>query len=185
MSNMSDMSGQTNPFARMGIDPTFALDTDALQARFLALSAEHHPDRFSDPADQADAADRIARINEAYQTLSDPERRANALLAVLGGPAPEDDKSLPQDLLSEMIDIRERQEEATESGDEAKIRELADWARDRRDTSLKRIAMLFKMATMGDDVQQEKLAIIRVELNALRYYERMIEQLPDLAGQTG
>ncbi len=172
------MAGDANPFEVFGIEPVFQVDEAALHAKFLELSAQHHPDRYTDPGEQAEAADRAARVNEAYQTLTDPERRAGALLAALGGPSAEEEKSLPQDLLTEMMELRERQEEATASNDTATIQELTEWAKQRREISLKRVAMLFKMATMGEEVQLEKLTIIRIELNALRYYERMLEQLP-------
>jgi len=174
------MSDDPNPFQILGVEPVFQVDEQTLQARYLKLSGEHHPDRFTDPAEQAEAAERAAAINEAYHVLLDPEQRANALLDLLGGPSAAQDKSLPQDLLSEMMEIRERQEQAVESGDEQKMNELMLWATRQRDIHLKRIGMLFEMATTGDRVQEEKLEIIRLELNALRYFQRMIEQLPVL-----
>ncbi|HEV2356748.1 MAG TPA: molecular chaperone DnaJ [bacterium] len=45
---------------------------DEIKRAFRQLAREHHPDVSRDPA----AADRFKNINEAYQVLGDPERRA-------------------------------------------------------------------------------------------------------------
>ena len=166
-----------DPFDLFEIPPTFDIDEEDLHCRFLQATAENHPDRYDDPVQQADAADRSALINEAYVVLKDPERRANALIARLGGPAKEDDKSLPPDLLMEMMEIRERLEDAQASGDAEKQRELAAWAAGERRRHLDAIASLFDTTRNGPpDQLQPTLKRVRVQLNALRYVQRMIDQ---------
>lgn len=166
-------------FATLGLPPRFDLDEADLHRRFIAASAGAHPDRHADPIAQAEAAERSAAINEAYRVLRDPESRAAALLAALGGPAKEEDKSLPPDLLVEMMAVRERQEEAVETGDAATLRELADWARAQREAHLARVAELFDQAqSAGPRERADALRAVRLELNALRYFQRMIEQSP-------
>ena len=159
-----------DPFELLGIEPRFDVDEAELHRRFIAASSATHPDRFNDPLEQADAADRAAAINAAYQTLSDPERRANALLLLRGGAAKEDDKSLPPDLLMEMMEVRERMEEAVASDDAAELDALRQWVDAERRSRLDHIASLFHASD---------LAGVRLQLNALRYVERMLEQMPD------
>lgn len=48
---------------------------DAIDAAWKRLVRAHHPDRAAD-TDRAAATRRTSAINEAYQTLSDPQRRA-------------------------------------------------------------------------------------------------------------
>lgn len=50
---------------------------EEIRAAYLALARRHHPDRLGDasPADRAQSAARMARINEAWSVLSDPTRR--------------------------------------------------------------------------------------------------------------
>ena len=65
-------------FELFAVPARFAQDRAALDARWKELQREAHPDRF---AAQGAAAQRIAmqwsvRINEAYQRLKDPMRRA-------------------------------------------------------------------------------------------------------------
>lgn len=47
--------------------------SDEIKAAFRKLAAQHHPDRNSG---DAQSAERFKEINGAYQTLSDPQRRA-------------------------------------------------------------------------------------------------------------
>lgn len=168
-----------DPFDILGLDAGFGLDDAQLHQQFIRRSAEHHPDRFTDPLDQADAAERAAAVNEAYRTLADPERRAGALLRLLGGSDAGDDKRLPPDLLMEMMEIREAQEEAQAAGDDARLAELAQWAREQRAGYLERIGELFTQAqALSPDQRAPVLDEIRLQLNALRYVQRMLDQLP-------
>jgi molecular chaperone HscB len=170
-----------SPFGLLGLPPRFDLDEAELHRRFIQASAAAHPDRFTDPLDQADAAERAAAINDAYRTLKDPESRANALLALLGGAASGDDKSLPPDLLMEMMEVRERMEDAIASADEKAMRELIQWAHEQRSEHLQRVGELLKRAqeTPAGAAREAALKNVRLELNALRYFQRMIEQSPE------
>ncbi len=75
-------------FALFGVPQRFAQDRAALDARWKELQREVHPDRF---AAQGAAAQRVAmqwsvRVNEAYQRLKDPLRRAAYLCELRGAP---------------------------------------------------------------------------------------------------
>jgi len=166
-----------DPFDTFDLEHRFDIDQTMLQKRFIEKSAAHHPDRYTDPIEQADAAAATAQVNEAYRLLADPEARANALLAHFGGPAKDEDKSLPPDLLMEMMEVREKQEEAEADDDEAKIAELRTWAAKQRRDRLDQIAAAFKLLDDQSD-RDATLKSIRLHLNALRYFERMLEQLP-------
>lgn len=178
--HFSKLPPVANPFETLGVPVKFDLDMAELHKRFLSASSANHPDRFTDPVQQAEAAERSAVVNEAYRTLKAPESRANALLAVLGGAAKEDDKALPPDLLAEMLDVREQQEEAEAAHDTAKLRDLAAWAGERRRERLTNLADIFSQAmTRPAGARHFLLKNARLELNALRYIQRMIEQLPN------
>ncbi|MEM8494692.1 MAG: Fe-S protein assembly co-chaperone HscB [Planctomycetota bacterium] len=161
-----------DPFSTFKLTPGFDLDLDDLRQHFLAASAEHHPDRFTDPLDQADAAERSAQINQAYQTLIDPEARANALLALRGGPAASDDQSLPPTLLMEVMEIREELEQAVADEDRPTIARLRQWATTAYDQHLTKLSKLFAAQDLDGKA-------VRLELNAMRYVQRMLEQMPD------
>lgn len=73
----------------LGVDP--AAKPDAIQAAYFQFVKSWHPDRL--PADVQDLKGRVAkvfaRVNEAYQTLNDPEKRLeyDALVKSGGGTA--------------------------------------------------------------------------------------------------
>jgi molecular chaperone HscB len=166
------------PFDILGVPRRFDLDLADLERRFVALSSEHHPDRHTDPIDQADAAEKSSEIGHAYRTLADPESRADALLALRGGPAKGDDQSLPPELLTEVMEVREALEEAIEAQDEAELARLRRWAESQRDDRLSRVGELLDAGDAEAPLDAEAGKAVRLELNALRYAQRMLDQMP-------
>lgn len=167
-----------DPFEILGVPRRFAIDPAVLEQRFVALSSEHHPDRHSDPMAQADAAEKSAEVGWAYQTLADPESRANALLTLRGGPAKTDDQSLPPELLMEVMEVREAMESALHEEDEAELARLRVWAVSQRDERLARIGTMLDAGDADAPLDEASAQSVRVELNALRYAQRMLEQMP-------
>lgn len=168
-----------NAFDILKVPRSFSIDEQQVRRNYLQRSAACHPDRFTDPVQQADAAEESARLNDAYQTLLDPEKRANTLIALHGGPAKEDDQSLPPDLLMEVMEAREELEAALEKEDRDAIKRLHDWATAQRSERLTTIGELFEQArTQGSENKTDTLKRVRLELNALRYFQRMLEQMP-------
>lgn len=92
-----------------------ALDRADLDRRWRALQSEVHPDRF---AAQGDAAQRVAmqwavRVNEAYQRLKDPLRRAAYLCERAGVPiGAENNTSMPAAFLMQQMEWREALDDA-------------------------------------------------------------------------
>jgi molecular chaperone HscB len=106
---------QDTDFALFGFPQQFALDRTALDARWKDLQREAHPDRF---AAQGAAAQRIAmqwsvRINEAYQRMKDPVRRAAYLCELGGAPVNANtNTAMPAAFLMQQMEWREALEEA-------------------------------------------------------------------------
>lgn len=171
-----------NAFEVLGLTPEFAIDGPALERAYLMAQSKWHPDRFPDPDERAKAERRAAAINDAHRVLSNPERRAGHLLSILGGPAKEADRTLPDGFLMEMLEVREAMESDLATGDEAGRGKWKTWASERRAAVLGRVVGLFERIdhTDGVDDRASLLTQVRIELNAWRYIERMIEQLdPD------
>jgi molecular chaperone HscB len=104
------MNLASTDFELFDIEPRFALDRAALDARWRALQAEVHPDRFA--ADGA-SAQRIAmqwavRVNEAYRRLKDPLQRAAYLCELNGAPIEaENNTAMPPAFLMQQMEWRE------------------------------------------------------------------------------
>jgi molecular chaperone HscB len=167
-----------DPFSRLGLPHRFDLDPADVQRAHLRLVAKLHPDRIADPVERAAAQNRTAALNEARDVLLNAERRANRLLVLLGGPAKEDDTSLPDGFLMEMMEIRQQIEEVIACGDAQQHAHWTQWARQQRDEYTARVAELFASITHESQPDGATLAAIREQLNAWRYIERLIEQLP-------
>ena len=116
------------------------MDGSALQRAYLSRAAAIHPDL---AVGDEHAEVRSAVLNRAKAVLEDPERRANELLARLGGPGKSEDKSLPAGFLMSMMETREAIEEALASKDaEARVKWEA-WAQEQRDEYKQRVGGLF------------------------------------------
>lgn len=76
------------------------LDPEAVQARFLQLSAPVHPDRVHGQSDETvrEANQRFAQLNQAASTLRDPKERLQHLLQLETGAAPPTTQSIPPEL---------------------------------------------------------------------------------------
>jgi molecular chaperone HscB len=111
---------QSSDFELFGLPDRFAQDRAAIDARWKELQREAHPDKF---AAQGPAAQRIAmrwsvRINEAYQRLKDPLKRAAYLCELRGAPInAENNTAMPADFLVEQMAWREALEEADSGSD--------------------------------------------------------------------
>lgn len=164
-----------DPFDTLGLRPRYDLDPGEVQNAYLRRSAKLHPDLAGgDP----DAPRLAAELNQAKTTLDDPERRADALLVRLGGPTRSEEKGLPDGFLFEIMEIREAIEGAIASGGAAERAKWEAWARDQRAEYVRKVGAMF--AAVGPEADRDALRAIRVELNAWRYIERLIEQLdPD------
>jgi len=95
--------------------PRFAIDREALDARWRMLQGEVHPDRF---AAEGGAAQRVAmqwavRVNEAYQRLKDPIKRAAYLCELNGAPIEaENNTTMPAAFLVQQMEWREALDDA-------------------------------------------------------------------------
>jgi molecular chaperone HscB len=126
-------------FELFAVPASFAQDRAALDARWKELQREAHPDRF---AAQGAAAQRVAmqwsvRINEAYQRLKDPIKRASYLCALNGHPIDaEKNTAMPHEFLMQQMEWREELDQARDAAAFDKLRAEVDAARARALSSL-------------------------------------------------
>ncbi len=122
------ISLQANDFELFGLPMGFAVSRQAVDARWKELQREAHPDKF---AAQGAAAQRLAmqwsvRINEAYQRLRDPVKRAAYLCELHGAPVQaENNTAMPAAFLMQQMEWREALDEThTEAALEALLAEV-------------------------------------------------------------
>ncbi len=165
----------TDAFDTLGLVPAFDLDREVIERAFLVRAVSVHPDL---AGGDSEAEALSARLNDAKRALLDPETRANLLLARLGGSPADREKSLPPCLLMEVMEAREGVDAARASGDSAELARWKAWAEGGRESIVKTCRQLFARAlAAGTSPETALLREIRVQLNAWRSYERMIEQM--------
>ena len=102
-------------FALFDLPRRFTLDVADLAARRRTLQAQVHPDRFAagGAAAQRAAMQWAVRVNEAYERLEDPLKRAAYLCELGGVPVrAEDNTAMPSEFLMQQMAWREGLEEA-------------------------------------------------------------------------
>jgi molecular chaperone HscB len=163
------MNLQSDDFELVGVPRRFAQDRAFLDARWKELQREAHPDRF---AAQGPAAQRVAmqwsvRINEAYQRLKDPQRRAAYLCELHGAPIrAEDNTAMPAAFLMQQMEWRE-------ALDDARGGDALDALDD--ETQAARRAALERLATLIDD-RQDWAGAAR-EVRALMFIARFAHDI--------
>jgi molecular chaperone HscB len=155
---------QSSDFELFGLPERFEQDRAAVDARWKELQREAHPDRF---AAQGAAAQRIAmqwsvRINEAYQRLKEPIRRAAYLCELRGAPiAAESNTAMPAQFLIEQMQWREELDDAQ---GEADLDVLESQLNAARSEALERIRKLL-------DAENDPTGAAR-QVRALMFIER-------------
>ncbi len=156
--NLSD-----SDFTLFAIPEQFRQDPAQLGDRWKQLQREAHPDRF---AAQGAAAQRVAlqwsvRINEAYQRLKDPLKRAAYLCELRGAPIEaESNTAMPAAFLMQQMAWREALDEAAS---EADLQSLDDTLQAARREALDEIARLLDEARDPAGAARQVRALMFIE----------------------
>ncbi|MEQ9502442.1 MAG: Fe-S protein assembly co-chaperone HscB [Deltaproteobacteria bacterium] len=157
-------------FAALGVEKKFSIDTKALAKAFRTRSVKVHPDRFAQKSavERRLAVQHTANLNDAYRTLSDPQKRAEYLMKLegveIGG---EEQRTNDPEFLMAMMEL---QEEADGAKTAAAIDAMLERVGGIRSGELDKVRAYF------DDGVGEREQIVRA-LDALRYYMRLVERL--------
>ena len=168
---------QSNDFEIFGIAPGFAVDRAALDARWKDLQREAHPDRFAtaDAQAQRQAMQWSVRINEAYQRLKDPLKRAAYLCELNGAPIEaENNTAMPPAFLMQQMEWREALDDAQTAQD---LERMAD------EVAAARAAMLKALQTTAD-VDRDFQALSG-QVRALMFVERFARDVENRLDQHG
>ena len=173
-----DLNLASTDFELFRTAPRFTQDRAVLDARWRALQAEVHPDRF---AAEGTAAQRVAmqwavRVNEAYQRLKDPIKRAAYLCELNGAPInAENNTAMPAGFLIQQMEWREALDEAHTVDDvDALVQQVTDH---------RRAALTQLEATLDRDHDSAAAA---QQVRALMFVERFahdIDQRLEALGQ--
>ncbi len=159
-------------FQLFGLVPSFRLDTAKLEQSFRALQAQVHPDKSAHLADseQRLAMQRSTLVNEAYQTLKSPIKRARYLLSLQGVDTQEEtNTAMPVDFLMAQMEWREAVVDAQRLRDIAALDQLE--SRMKQDTR----ELEAQLAVKIDDERDYQTAAELVR--KLRFMEKLAEEI--------
>ena len=171
------MKLDSDDFELFDLPRRFEQDRAVLDARWRALQAEVHPDRF---AAEGAAARRVAmqwavRVNEAYQRLKNPLKRAAYLCELNGAPIDvHNNTSMPPSFLMQQMAWREASDEADSV---AEITSLAD------EVAAQRSAALDALRVTLDE--RHDYAAATKQVRALMFIERFAEDLDERLAALG
>jgi molecular chaperone HscB len=159
----------SDDFELFGLQRQFEQERSEIDTRWRTLQGEVHPDRF---AGQGASAQRLAmqwavRVNEAYQRLKDPLRRAAYLCELNGAPIEaENNTAMPTEFLMQQMEWREALDDAH---DLASVEALS------KDVQASRNEMLSRLHWTIDE--RGDYATGALQVRALMFVERFADDI--------
>ena len=123
----TDLDFQQNFFVLLGLPEHFRLDNAQLDQQYHSLQTQVHPDKFAhlSEVERRVSMQWATRVNEAYQTLRNPIKRARYLLELRGIDTQEETNTvMPMEFLMEQMEWREAVEETRQSCDVDQLEKL-------------------------------------------------------------
>jgi molecular chaperone HscB len=160
-----------DPFATLGIAPSFEIDLGTVEKTHRELSRALHPDRYvgASASERRAALERAVAVNEAWRVVRDPIARAEALLRLRGVDVGEgsEPKASP-DFLMEMLERREALADARRGKDLGAVREIAGSIEALSRSTQEELSRGFAKGEAGD---------LRAKLGELRFYRRLLDEV--------
>jgi molecular chaperone HscB len=172
-----------DPFEILGVEPRFELDLANVETRHRELSRVLHPDRHvgAPPNERRVALSRAIEVNQAFQVLRDPVRRAEALLKQRGLTT-EEGREAPPDplLLMELLELGETIGSARRARDLTQVERIREALSAREQTALEGLGVAFRElesdAARSEQVQK-LIGILRFTRRLKSEAENALEEL--------
>ena len=163
-----------NHFELFGLPVGFVIDTTALAARYRALQQVVHPDRFAadGASSQRLSLQRATLVNEAYDTLRDPLKRARYLLALKGVEEGPDHQTVSDPaFLMQQMELREALAEVRGTADplaalDALMREIGGMIR----------SQVAQLAVQFEDSTPEQLQAASQTVQRMQFLNRLLAE---------
>ncbi len=176
-----------NYFEFYGIPLSFRPDEAQLRRIYYQNSKKYHPDfHTQSSAETQEEAMRLSALNnEAFLTLSDPDRRMRYILQIKGllsegeGQPPQ----VPQDFLLDMMDINEALMELELDYDTERFQQVAQTIAQLEQSLDEAIQPILERYTDDSPHSQDDLRLVRDYFLKKRYLLRTREKLSTFAAQ--
>lgn len=155
-----------------GLSAQYRLDNALLDRRYHTLQAQVHPDKFAhlSEAERRVSMQWATRINEAYQTLNNPAKRARYLLSLRGADTLEESNtSMPAEFLVAQMEWREAIQEAVEARNTGELDKLELRLQHEAGTLQEQLAAKI-------DAEHDYAAAAEI-VRKLKFFERLAEEI--------
>ncbi|OHC70438.1 MAG: Fe-S protein assembly co-chaperone HscB [Rhodocyclales bacterium RIFCSPLOWO2_02_FULL_63_24] len=169
-----DLNFADDYFTLFGLPRVQSLDLAGLENCYRAVQAKVHPDKHAHAtdADRRLAMQWATRVNEAFQTLKSPGRRARYLLQLLGhDPQIESNTAMPAEFLMGQMELREAVMEARAAADEAGLEAVRERLLDEIKAEYARLAELI-------DLTKDFTAAANL-VRQLMFQEKLLNEIDD------
>ena len=167
-----------NYFELLSLERAYKIDLVNLDVNYLAASKKHHPDFSNSAIFDAAALKLSAMVNQAYSTLKDPFQRAEYLLKLEDGKNSEEIRTVPPDILEEVMDIRFELESLAKSVET--LEQLKKKLTSRLNYFEDRLLILFEHLKCSMREDREKVLLeLRLCLNSSKYFLSILSEIDD------
>lgn len=161
-------------FTLFGLPRAQTLDLESLENCFRAVQIRVHPDKHAhaSAADQRLAMQWATRVNEAFQTLKSPGKRARYLLQLMGhDPQIESNTAMPTEFLMSQMELREVVIEARSAADEKALEAV-------RARLLSEITIEYQRLAELIDIARDYTAASEL-VRQLMFQEKLLNEIDD------
>ncbi len=160
------------------MERAYKIDLVNLEVSYLAASKKHHPDFSNSAIFDADALKLSAMVNQAYSTLKDPFQRAEYVLKLEDGKNSEEIRTVPPDILEEVMNIRFELESQAKSVET--LEQIKKKLTSRLNYFEDRLLILFEHLKCSMREDREKVLLeLRVCLNSSKYFLNILSEIDD------
>ena len=163
-----------NYFELFDLPETYDLDVDRLTAQYHMLQLNYHPDRYSSASEKEKMSAQVSSsyINDAYETLNSPLKRAAYILAIKGKDTEKVDQSdLSMEVLIEQMELRES---------------LSDLPKD--ETALQALEELkssvqgkvnVKQGKFAKEIESDELSAAKKTFHELQFFSKLLAEIEE------
>ncbi len=158
-------------FALFQLPEHFVIDLTQLGLRYQELQRRYHPDRFATAteAERLKAIQQAAMINDAYQTLKHPLRRAEYILKQ-HNVAVNDEHNTMNDtaFLMEQMELREKLDEIAQKHDHQQLLQFSQ--------QVNRINSVFYQ-DLSDQLYAKQWTSAVITIQKLQFFDKLLQQI--------
>ncbi|MFA9487876.1 MULTISPECIES: Fe-S protein assembly co-chaperone HscB [unclassified Mannheimia] len=162
----------SNPFTLFDLPVQFQVDNAQLSEHYLALQKQLHPDNFAhkSSAEQLEAVQKSADVNDALNILKDPILRAEAIIEIHTGEAKNlEEKSMRDvDFLMQQLEWHEKLETIEHRKDETELTAFL------KQIKTEQKAVIQQLET---ELNLEQWQTANALTDKLRYFKKLIIQI--------